>query len=151
MVALGACKAEPRAPAPPPAVKTSPALPLGEKLDYEAKHRLPVRVTVERAFEALEAMQLPLTEKRQHVASPFLARYCAGALGPGGVAFSLCEFESGAAAHAGMLEAQAALSSIPHRVLIVNGESVLTIREPDPPTAASTETRSKAAAAFERL
>ena len=149
------CKEQKAAPAAAPAAvkpaATSPALPLGEKLDYEAAHRPAIRVTADKVYGALEAAGVALTEKRQHVAAAFLARYCLGALGPSNVAFSVCEFETADGAAAGKKESETALASVPNRTLVLNAETVLTVREPDPPTPESAELRKKVVALFEKL
>jgi hypothetical protein len=130
---------------------TSPNLPLGEKLTFEAQHRPAGAVTADQVYAALDQQGIAITEKQQHVAAPFLAQYCLGAHGPAGIALSVCEFSSEEAAVAGKKESETALSSVPNRTLAQKGKTVITVREPQPPTDESKALRERIVAAFMAL
>lgn len=148
---VAACK-EAKATAPSaPKPATSPSLSLGDKLWYEAGHRPAAPITVEKVYGAFEAAGIALTEKQQHVAAPFLAQYCFGSRGPAGVAFSVCEFESAEVAAAGKSESETTLASVPNRTLTVKGQTLLTVREPEPVTPQSAAVRKQAIELFEKL
>lgn len=95
----------------------------------EARQRPTGTVHVEDALVAFESAGVETTDVRQHLAKPFGADYCAGAEAGHGVVLSLCEYADPAAASAGRAASAKGLATIPHREIVQNGATTLTLRE----------------------
>jgi hypothetical protein len=96
-----------------------------------------------------------VVDRKQHLGSPFGARYCLGARAIGSnntpmLQISVCEFVSVEAARIGRDYSAEGMKTIPLRTVYVNKQTTLTLREEkkDPDIDAMVE---KAAAAYAKL
>lgn len=118
-------EAKPAAPAAPS--KTSPDLPLMDKMTYEATHRPDGGVSVDAFFAALDKAGLPVTGVKQHVAAVFGARYCSGGIA-GGVHVDLCEFDSDSDAEGSKVATDKAFAAVPNLQHLVHKAALLSVR-----------------------
>jgi hypothetical protein len=102
-----------------------PNSPLVDRLTAEQKTRPQGPLRAENVYDALEKAGVPITTRRQHLASPFLAQYCLGAETGERFAFSVCEYPDAKAAKAGRSEAEKI--HIPNRTVTQNKTSVLVV------------------------
>ena len=93
----------------------------------EAEARPSGTIRTEDAFAAFRRDGIELTEVKQHLARPYGARYCVGALSSGLVAMSVCEYISPDAAKTGTEVSR----KIPlaNREIRINQATSLTVRE----------------------
>jgi hypothetical protein len=119
---------------------TSPLLPnmgFSERFEIESKSRpAGIKPNVEEVFGALEAAGAHLVDKKQHLASPFGARYCVGAravAAPGDETIyhlSVCEFVSPEVAMMSRDYSDESLATaISNRSVFANKQTTLTLRE----------------------
>lgn len=142
VLALAACKSEPKnepkttalvtsaasasTVAPPPSTP-SQLMDIPQRFAFEAAHRPTGTITAEQVFASFGEQGLVLTEVKQHLAKPFGAQYCKGAKAEKEQqAFSVCEFTSEAEAEAGI--ASAKVFGTEKRDVIRNGNSLLIAR-----------------------
>jgi hypothetical protein len=148
VLALVACKSDPRPAAPPPttspasaepaSVVSTPSAPgsqnltplagLANRLHDESKLRPPVKVPAETLFAALTQRGIALASQKQVLAATAQAAYCALGVTKENIALAVCEYESAAAARAGkqLLDTRYA-KLVPDAVRKVNGSTLLTI------------------------
>ena len=113
----------PAAEAPP-----SPQPSVFERLVAEADTRPSGTVTVEDVVAALAAAGDPTDHQQQVLASPLGASYCAVLETRSGQVLSVCEFESPAAARAGLELSRSRFDRlIPGRRFELNGSTLLTV------------------------
>ena len=126
------------------------ALDLAAQFHAEATDRPSGSPQTERVLAALRATGASLADERQHLARPFGASYCVGAVAGAEVAVSVCEYRSEQAARAGREASLKAFASVAHREIAINRATTLTLRELTG-SAAERATAAKLRAAFERL
>jgi hypothetical protein len=101
---------------------------LGPRLAAEAATRPAGAVTPDDVARALSAAGDPVRRRRQVLASTVLARYCEVLSTASGLVVSVCEFDSPAAAQAGLASSQARFDRlIPGRALEVRGKTLITL------------------------
>jgi hypothetical protein len=135
---LVGCKKKEEAPAPKPvpeAPKTSPTLPLMDKMAYEASHRADAGLSVDSFFAVLEKNGLPVTDQKQHVAGVYGARYCSDGMAAN-VHVDLCEFDTDKDAEGAKVGTDKAFAAVPNLQHLAHKASLLSIR----PEVASPET-----------
>jgi hypothetical protein len=110
------------------AVYVPPGTPIAERFDLEARSRPTGTPRGEDLFAKLEAEGLILTEKHQHLASPFRAVYCTQAEVKGQLSMSVCEFTTEAGAKEGREISRNAFAAVPNRDVWVSRKSTLTVR-----------------------
>lgn len=130
---------------------TQPIFSLGDKLQVEQRDRPVGTPKAEDVYAAFEKAGFALTEKQQHVASVFGAKFCLGAKTDNDMAFSVCEYADEAAAKAGRETSLKALAVVPNRDILVNKKTTLTVRQPAAKTPASEASAKKAAQVFSTL
>ena len=124
-------KAAPRAPASAPAPETPEPLPLAERLRREGSEHPEARERVERELAQLGQAGVVLTRRRQVLALPLAAQYCATALTGSGLGLSLCAFADGAQAARGRERSRRGFDAlIPGRSLLLNENVLLTHTQP---------------------
>ncbi len=123
-----------------------PSVTLSDQLENERAVRPTDTPRVEDVLAALDRAGVATTDRQQHVATIFGARYCMGAKS-GDVAFSVCEYESASAAEAGRRLSLKALGAT-DREIVVNHKTTLTVRRPSVRTAASEDVAKKSIATF---
>ena len=124
-------KAAPRAPASAPAPATPEPLPLAERLRREGSEHPEARERVERELAQLGQAGVVLTRRRQALALPLAAQYCATALTGSGIGLSLCAFADGAQAARGRERSRRSFDAlIPGRSLLLNENVLLTHTQP---------------------
>ena len=129
-----ASAAPPPSPSTPPS-NVAPALPpqiLGARLASEAASRTPNEITVEKVFEAFTKTGATLHDPKQHLATPFSARYCMEAHTANDVVTDVCEFADDASATKGKEASTKAFGSVPLRTLYLNKKTMLTLRDATP-------------------
>lgn len=105
--------------------------PLVARLEYEARHRTATKLPAERVLDELAQKQMNVTTRRQYVGAALRATYCIGGNTTDGVAISVCEYASPAAAQEGlalMNERFAPMSSTATRA--IRESTVLTVSDP---------------------
>lgn len=113
----------PASPAPRPEEST-----LGGQLSHEAMARPTGAVRSEDLVAALKSHGVTVARTRQVLGKTLHAGYCAIAVTASGLVASVCEYESAAAARAGLADSETRFGkSMPNRRLLTNGKSVLTI------------------------
>ena len=137
--------------AQPSAPPIQPVFSVGDKLLSEQRDRITGTPKAEDVYAALEKAGFALTEKQQHVASVFGAKFCLGAKTDNEMAFSACEYVDEAAAKAGRDSSLKALAVVPNREIFMNKKTTLTIRQPARKTALSEAASKKAAQIFSKL
>lgn len=124
---------------------------LMHQLVEEKKGRRPVTLSAERVVEAFQKEGLELKPLKQGLGGPIGARYCAMSHTGKGVAFTICEFESEAAAQAGKQASEKRYGPGGlGRTLSLNKETLLVVR----PAVKGEETEGEAkamTALFQRL
>jgi hypothetical protein len=130
---------------------SQPVFSLGDKLQVEQRDRPTGTAKAEDVYAAFEKAGFALTEKQQHVASVFGAKFCLGAKTTNDMAFSVCEYADEAAAKAGRETSLKALAVVPNRDILVNKKTMLTVRQPATKTPASEAAEKKAAQVFSAL
>jgi hypothetical protein len=112
-----------------PAAEAPAPLPgVFDRLAAEATSRPSGTVTVEDIVAALAAAGDPAEHQQQVLASPLGARYCAVLETRSGQVLSVCEFESPAAARAGLDLSRSRFDRlIPGRRFELNGGTLLTV------------------------
>jgi hypothetical protein len=136
-------------------VATLPNMSIPQRFSSELAGRPPgVKPSIEDVYAGLEKAGITVVDRRQHLASPFGARYCLGARAVGAadkpmLQMSVCEFVSPEAAKIGR-DYSADAMKLPMRTVYVNKQTTLTLREEkqDPEIDALVE---KAAAAYAKL
>ncbi|MFT3839343.1 MAG: hypothetical protein QM723_20335 [Myxococcaceae bacterium] len=118
-------EAKPAAPAAP--AKTSPDLPLMDKMAFEAAHRTDAGLSVDDFFAALDKAGLKVTDVKQHVAGVYGARYCSGGM-TAGVHVDLCEFDSDKDAEGAKVATDKAFGSVPNLQHLSHKASMLSVR-----------------------
>lgn len=144
--------AEPPAAAKPPGAVHAPTraiLTIQDKLDSEKESRPSGTPHAEDVYAALEKAGLRVSDKQQHVASLYGAKYCLGAKA-GEVAYSVCEYDSAEAAKAGRELTMKALPA-PNRDIVVHEKTTLTVRQPAVKTASSESAAKTSEDVFARL
>ena len=114
-----------------------PNMGINERFEIEARSRPSgIKPNVEEVLGALDAAGVKLLEKKQHLGSPFGARYCVGArvVNAAGDAtlfhLSVCEFVSEDVAKMSREYSEQSLAStIPDRSVYLNKQTTLTMRE----------------------
>jgi len=148
VVLCAACRHETPAastPAAPPVDPELLRLPLGERLEREAKSRPAGALRAEEVLTALTRGGIAVEGARQVLASTVGAAYCASAGTPRGVAIAVCEYPAEEAAQKGLEYSHRAFDRlIPGRRLLLNRKTMLTV------TGADDEAR-RAAAIFAAL
>lgn len=135
----------------PSARPVQPVFSLGDKLEVEKHDRPTATPKAEDVYAAFEKSGFVLTEKQQHVASVFGAKFCLGAKSDPEMAYSVCEYADEAAAKAGRESSIKALAVVPNREISVNKKTTLTVRQPATKTSASEAAAKKAAQVFAKL
>jgi hypothetical protein len=122
LATLAAChrdepKPPPPQPAPAPVAAAPVAAPAPEatamqpasdvrsligRMQYEVAHRPTAQPNADRALDAVEQTGLALDARKQYLASTVKAAYCVGGTTTEGIAVSACEYETPAAAAAGL-------------------------------------------------
>jgi hypothetical protein len=136
-------------------VATLPNMSIPQRFSTELNGRPQgVKPSVEDVYAGLEKAGLTVTDRKQHLAAPFGARYCLGARAIGAndkpmLQMSVCEFVSPEAAKQGR-DYSAEAMKLPMRTVYVNAQTTLTLREEkqDPEIDALV---AKAAAAYAKL
>lgn len=126
-----------------------PVVTLEDQLENERAVRPDGTPHVEAVIAALEKSGLTVTDRQQHVATIYGAKYCLGAKS-GEVAFSICEYETKEAALAGRSLSLKALGAV-NRDIFVNQKTTMTVRQPAVKTAASETVAKKSVDAFARI
>ena len=139
---LAACHKD--APAPPvpavtPSVPEAGAKQLGgsdivTELQTEAANRPKGTTSVEQVIAAVEGLGTKMTH-RQVLASPLKAHYCENGSTAAGLGMSICEFDDAAKAGAGKERSLEIFKKFGKRTLLVNGATLLTVTEPETPSA----------------
>ncbi len=114
--------------ASPTAPGVFPNTPIMGRFALEAKNRPDGGLRAEDVYRSFERAGAKVTDERQHLASPFRARYCVGAAVADKVALSVCEFASPEEARAGRDESTRMLV-VPNRTVYANRTATLTVRE----------------------
>lgn len=102
-----------------------------ERFANEAAHRPKGTVRVEDVFDAFTKAGVTLREQRQHLASPFKAKYCVGAQAGHDLHMSICEYDDDKTAMEGRQMSEKAFATIARRDLYQNKATTLTIRRND--------------------
>ncbi len=136
---------------PASARPSQPVFSIGDKLKVEQDGRPTGTPKAEDVYAAFEKAGFALTEKQQHVASVFGAKFCLGAKTDNDMAFSVCEYADEAAAKAGRETSLKSLAVVPNRDILVNKKTTLTVRQPATKTPASEASEKKAAQVFSTL
>jgi hypothetical protein len=112
-----------------PAAEAPASLPgVFDRLEAESSNRPSGTVTVEDVVAALVAAGDPTDHQQQVLAGPLGARYCAVLETRSGQVLSVCEFESPAAARAGLDLSRSRFDRlIPGRRFELNGSTLLTV------------------------
>ncbi len=105
----------------------------------------------EDVYVALEKGGVALTDKKQHVATIYSALYCLGAKGPGGTAYSVCEYASAEELKKGRDSSAKFFESVPNRELVANKKTLLTVRQPPVKTPESEAVAKKSVELFSKL
>lgn len=142
-------------PIPGATVPTLPNMSIPQRFSTELNGRPQgLKPSVEDVYAGLAKAGLTVTDRKQHLAAPFGARYCLGARGVGAndkpmLQMSVCEFVSPEAAKLGR-DYSADAMKLPMRTVYVNAQTTLTLREEkqDPEIDALVE---KVAAAYAKL
>jgi hypothetical protein len=157
----GACQRTASRSAPAPAARHEGAKPfepiqandraLFAQLDFERKNRPMDTPRVEQVLDAVENGGLRLEARKQFLGRTVGALFCAGGQTTSGTGLAVCEFADEAAAHNGREYSLRAFAKVfPHRQLLVNRKTVLTIVTPS--ATPEQEAQAKTAAqVFERL
>ena len=98
------------------------------RFQSEAQNRPTGSPRVEEVLGALKKAGVSLSAERQHLASPFGARFCIGARASEQLSLSVCEYDNEASAAAGREASARALAAIPNREVIANRTATLTVR-----------------------
>jgi len=121
------------------------------QLEFERKNRPGGTPRVEQVLDAVESAGLKLDGRRQFLGRTIGALFCAGGRTASGTGLAVCEFADETAAHNGREYSLRAFDKLfPHRQLLMNRKTVLTIVTP----AATPEEEAQAriaAQVFERL
>jgi hypothetical protein len=133
----------------PPTSAVAPATPpgiLAGALARESSLRPPPDPSVEKVIEAFNKTGTPMIEVKQHMAAPFLARYCVAAHTEADLYADICEYPDLAQTQKGKEESQRAFPSFKNRTFYSNRRTVLTLREvtPSPKSAEQVKTLSAA-------
>jgi len=137
-------------------VATLPNMSIAERFAAERKGRPEgLTPTAEDVYASLESAGLTIVDRKQHLASPFGARYCLGARAVAAgdattLQLSVCEFVSAEAARIGRDYSAEGLKAIPLRTVYANKQTTLTVREEKQDPATDAQLRA-AAAAYARL
>ena len=130
--------AAPVAPQAPAVAKTldpgTDLTALAERMHYEAAHRPAAKINADAVLDALDASGMQLRKRRQYLATTMHASYCAGGTTADGIAISVCEYASPAAAAAGKSFADHQYAAIEAR-RVVQGQTLLTIARANPQVA----------------
>jgi hypothetical protein len=121
------------------------------RLQYEASHRPAGTAKAEDVLAALAKAGLPLADgPRQYLGKVIGAEFCMGGTTDDGLAVSVCEYASPAAAAAGKAAVEQRFADLtPVRDIVVRGATTLTLTgRPDAPLA---DRRRSAAEAFSTL
>lgn len=114
--------------APPPASPPSGAgMTIPQKFEAEAKNRPAGTVRVEDVTAAFTAAGADIREEKQHLGSPYLAKYCVGLKTGEDIHASICEYDDEKTAVDGMKQSEKAFM-LPNRSLHRNGATTLTLR-----------------------
>jgi hypothetical protein len=135
----------------PSAPAIQPVFSVGDKLQSEQRDRPTGTPKGEDVYAAFEKAGFALTEKQQHVASVFGAKFCVGAKTDNDMAFSVCEYVDEPSAKAGRDVSLKTLAMVPNREIFVNKKTTLTVRQPAKKTPASEAASKKAAQIFGKL
>jgi hypothetical protein len=100
---------------------------IAARLHYEASHRPTGGPRAENVLDAIDHAGLPLLARRQYLGVPIHAAYCAGGTTADGLAVSVCEYSSPAAAAQGKAYADRQFASIADAHRAVRGNALLTI------------------------
>jgi hypothetical protein len=132
----------PAASVPSSVAPSTPPFVLNGRLAQELANRPPTALTVEKVFDAFTKTGAKLLETKQHLASPFLAKYCMEAHTEEGVYTDVCEYGDEATATQGKDASSKAFSTVPNRTLYQNKKTTLTLRNgnPGPKTTAQVTT-----------
>ena len=136
-------------------VPTMPNMSIPQRFGAELNGRPKgLSLSIEDVYAGLEKAGLTVVDRKQHLASPFGARYCLGARAVGAgdkpmLQMSVCEFVTPEAAKMGR-DYSADGMKLPMRTVYVNKQTTLTLREEkqDPDIDALVD---KAAAAYAKL
>lgn len=126
---LGCSRAEPDVGQPPTLTSGIPSThlpPLRQRLVDEASRRVPVPLTTEQVFGALEKDGVTLDKKAQQTASPHYASYCMTAHTGAKVHLTVCEHESEERAEENVKAIR--LVDRPERTIVKNGRTTLLTR-----------------------
>lgn len=119
------------APAIPLSLTPSANMSIPERFTSEAMHR-PVGpcVRVEETTAAFRKAGFDLIEEKQHLASPYMAKYCVGAKTKNEeISFSICEYDSDGKATEGAAMNDKAFKNVKNRHTHRNGATTLTVLE----------------------
>jgi hypothetical protein len=111
-----------------------PNLNIGERFNMESKARPAGAIKAETAYGAINDAGFAVTEQKQHLASPYGARYCVGAKIADDkkvpqMDASVCEYISNEVAIIGRDRSAEGLKVVPNRTVIANKQTTLTVRE----------------------
>lgn len=119
------------------------------RLKDEAEHRPSGTPMAEAVLDALEAAGVPTLDGQQVLAAIANAKYCwQSQTQDGALGFSICEFESEAARAKGEEIMRAGFGSFGPRSFLINGRTMMTIKELKPDAKPTLE---KVMAAFARV
>ena len=103
-----------------------------QRFAYEAGHRPTGVVSPEQVFDAFAASGMEVTERKQHLARAYEAKYCQGAKAEKEkLYFSVCEYTTDAEAEKGV--AAGKLLGTTKRDSMRNGKTLFMILYPDQP------------------
>ena len=123
---------------------------LGERLVQESKAHPEAALKADAVYSALEKNGFGLKERKQYLASPVGAAYCLAADSDADLAFTVCEYESDAAAEKGRIAAlQASRAAAAHEIF-VHHATTLTLWE-RPKGESSAKSSALAQSTFSRL
>jgi hypothetical protein len=115
-------------------VPTMPNMSIPQRFGAERSGRPQgLSLSIEDVYAGLEKAGVTVVDRKQHLASPFGARYCLGARAVGAsdkpmLQMSVCEFVSPDAAKMGR-DYSAESMKLPMRTVYVNAQTTLTVRE----------------------
>src|SRR5262245_48471434 len=155
ILSLASCARRESGPPAPP-VWAAPAgdserLTLAERLTREAQSRPAGALRAEQVAVALEQAGIDLRPMQQVLARTVGARFCMSAQTGGGMGVAVCEFSDDAEAARGLEYSRRTFDNlIPHRRLVRNRSTVLTLTRAQP-TAALNDQAARAAQTFASL
>ncbi len=148
-VAMACTKQAPEPAAEAPAM--APDLTLMQRLEVEARSRPSQTARAEEVLAALEASGIRLVGRKQMYARTIGASYCFGARTERGMGVAVCEFsDEGAAQRGRNYSIETFRKLIPHRELLLNRKTLMTLVRPDKTPAIDAEAKA-AATVFARL